>query len=374
MARQTPKLSTLAVEEASAWLIDFEEGKTDLADRKEFDAWLRRSPEHVRAYLEISAVWEDGGALKKQANAGLEALIARAIAEQTIHRLDPSGASNVGAGELPRRMSRRFSLALAATVLLSLGLGISAWYATYRHSIYTTGTGEQRSLMLEDGSSIELDSRSRLKVRYSKTERSVELLEGQAFFSVAKNPSRPFIVTTGDTHVRAVGTQFDVYLKKSGTVVTVIEGKVAVNDAQPDPPEVGGPFTTTAHRASQVLSAGEQLTVTSVGVAAPKPVNLTTTMAWTERKLVFDSTPLLEVVEEFNRYNRQQLVIREAELSNTHVTGVFSSTDSSTMIEFLRKRFGVTMSRSGDVIEIFRRPDATDVAEQPHFRPSRVPF
>jgi ferric-dicitrate binding protein FerR (iron transport regulator) len=104
-----------------------------------------------------------------------------------------------------------------------------------------------------------------------------------------------------------------------------------------------------------LLEAGEQLTVTPISVEAPQPVDIAVATAWTEKRLVFESTPLRDVVEEFNRYNRQQLVIRDPELYDFHVTGIFPSTDSSRMVEFLRQRFGVTMNRSRDEIEIYRR-------------------
>src|SRR5690606_26847429 len=88
--------------------------------------------------------------------------------------------------------------------------------------------GEQRTVTLADGSVIELNARSRIKVRYADRERAIDLLQGQALFRVAKDPTKPFIVASGGTYVRAVGTQFDVYKKSVGTVVTVVEGRVAV--------------------------------------------------------------------------------------------------------------------------------------------------
>ena len=91
--------------------------------------------------------------------------------------------------------------------------------------------GEQRSIQFEDGSTVDLNSRSKIRVKYSKQERDVELIEGQALFHVAHDTSRPFIVAVGATRVRAVGTQFDVYKKSNGTVVTVVEGRVAVYSA-----------------------------------------------------------------------------------------------------------------------------------------------
>ncbi len=386
MAKRNPRLSTQILEEASSWFIDFSEGEVDGDGREEFNNWLRRSPEHVRAYLQITAFWEDARTLKNQAD--VNDVVARAMAEQNVYPLDrepPSAEARSAAGlakagppahgpgmaHRPRQVRwagapyRFFGLA-ATFSLLALG-AVGAWHIV-QHDTYATDIGEQRSFVLEDGSSVELNSRSRLKVNFTADKRSIELLAGQALFRVAKNPARPFIVTTGTTSVRAVGTQFDVYRKKSGTVVTVLEGTVAIASQQAD---------STAHKSagqtavagsaisvdgealrddeSLFLTAGQQLAITAAAAPRPQPANIAIATAWTEKKLIFESAPLREVVEEFNRYNRQQLVIRDPELYDFHVSGVFASTDSGRMVEFLRQRFGVTMDRSGEQIAISRR-------------------
>lgn len=410
MTKSLPKLSAQILEEASAWFVDFNEEAVGQAGREEFNAWLRRSPEHVRAFLQVSAFWEDARTFGKQLNRERDELIARAQAEHNVHSLElaahdrtqrafstAEGMAEQEAqkGARERRGMQRRWLATAASIVVATGIGLFVWYAAYRAPAYTTEIGEQRSIVLEDGSSVELNSRSRIKVRFTATQRSVDLLEGQALFTVAKNPARPFVVATGDTHVRAVGTQFDVYRKRTGTVVTVVEGRVAVapnwtrtraRSTSPARPEHGqGQGATTrqdeelaaAAESSGVngagsalhagaeqlrvgqgevfLAAGEQILITPTIVELPKLANLAVATAWIDKRLVFESAPLREVVEEFNRYNRRQLVIRDPELYDFHVSGVFPSTDSSRMVEFLRQRFGVTMDSSHDEIEISRR-------------------
>jgi transmembrane sensor len=112
--------------------------------------------------------------------------------------------------------------------VIGLMVGGAVWYLNVRMPVYATTFGEQRSITLDDGSVVDINSHSKIRVRYSATERDVELLEGQALFRVAKNASRPFWVSSATTRVRAVGTEFDVYKRRSGTVVSVIEGRVAV--------------------------------------------------------------------------------------------------------------------------------------------------
>ena len=259
-------MNTQIYEEASDWLVRNREGDLDAQEKTRFDAWLRESPQHVRAYLEISTVWEDVASLDPSLNAGAEDLIARARAEDNIVPLGLGEAS-------PRKRTTPILgkvglfYALAASVLLTLA-GI--WLYSQRNT-YSTDVGEQRSIVLNDGSTIELNSRSRVRVRFSDAERDVDLIEGQALFRVAKNSLRPFIVSADGTHVRAVGTQFDVYKMDSGvTVVTVVEGRVAVSAtalAAPQAISAG----VTQNSAPSFLTAGEQVIVTAQSPAHAQP-------------------------------------------------------------------------------------------------------
>ncbi len=181
-----------------------------------------------------------------------------------------------------------------------------------RSSTYTTQIGERRSIALADGSTIDLNARSTLRVNFSKTERNVELIDGQALFEVAKDKARPFIVRSGETVVRAVGTQFDVYHKKEGTTVTVIEGSVAVltssrlsgvNHNTSSADETPGP-SIPDHGAVQnrdlvgkvdanralLLSAGERVTVRNQTMSAPEPADVAAVTAWVQHRLVFDAS------------------------------------------------------------------------------------
>jgi transmembrane sensor len=266
--------------------------------------------------------------------------------------------------------------------------------------IYATALGEQRSIQFADGSTVELNSRSKIRVKYSKQERDVELLEGQALFHVAHDVSRPFIVAVGATRVRAVGTQFDVYKKSNGTVVTVVEGRVAVYSAptsgeaptlpvagqalpqspgatasrlapsptsrarNASPPSASGstlppegeparqdPLPSTS---SYLVSAGEQLTVTPEAAQKSANPNIASATAWREREIVFESATLTDVAEEFNRYNKRQLVIEDPWLYGFHISGLFSSTDPDSLIKLLRQRQGVKVTETSDEIRVER--------------------
>lgn len=376
MERQAPssssKLNPQIYSEACEWFVECRSGALADTARREFDRWLRKSPEHLSAYLEIAAIWNEGSALDPQHQWDAEKLIAAARADEgnVIPLSLPTAPIASAATAQPAVWSRRPRAIAASIAIIALAVGALVWSVLLQTPTYTTGVGEQRSIVLADGSTVELNSRSRVTVRYSERERAIELLEGQALFRVAKDQARPFVVTSGDTRVRAVGTQFDVYKKHSGTIVTVVEGKVAIltNIADPDlesmavdPEALARPPSLQIEEQNSVqggagptilLSAGEQATVTRARIQAAIHPNIASAIAWRQRQLVFESASLAEVAEEFNRYNERQLVVRDADLYDFHISGVFSSTDPASLIRFLRERPGVQVIETASEIQV----------------------
>jgi transmembrane sensor len=330
-------------DEATEWFVRFCEQEVDGPSCQEFDAWLRRSPEHIRAYLDISALWDAAGSMTRNRRVDIEEMVRRARAESNVVVLDQSGNSRAGAVHKPR--ARRLRLAIAAAVFFfCLACGAALWWQQARYPTYATRTGEQRIITLSDGSTVELNARSRIKVRFTQATRAIELIEGQALFHVARNPARPFVVASGTTRVRAVGTQFDVYKKSTGTVVTVVEGKVAVSA-----PETSGTATASTEKIEAVLlSAGEQVIITSHSLPVPTYTNPSVSTAWTRGNLVFDSTPLSEVIQEFARYNARPLFIDDPKLLALHISGTFPTTDSAQFVNFLAQRFGLVVHETDE--------------------------
>ena len=404
-----PKLSRQILDEAADWFVDFRVGDVDLAARERFDLWLRQSPEHIRAYMEIASTYVVLPALNPKRKVDVQELIACARSEnnvvpferatrpdQPLSRvagLDGESHTHRGApnGHLsPRRRQYRAVALTAAIAIACVTAGWLAWTAARWHSTYATEIGERRSITLEDGSTIDLNARSKVKVRFSDGERNVELLEGQALFAVAHDVSRPFIVSAGHTRVRAVGTQFDVYRKRSGTTVTVLEGRVAIfgpphpsatssapmtagEGALPHSPQDPFPSNSSIQSSPSItrpalakdgpptpagevfVSAGEQVTVTEREVAEPHRTDIAATTAWTRHRLIFDATPLSDVVDDFNRYNRRQLVVEDRALDDFHVSGVYSSSDPASLILFLRQQPGIEVIETGEGVRITRQ-------------------
>lgn len=338
------KVNPQVREAAVRWLITFSEGEVDAAGRAAFNAWLRTSPEHVRAYLRVSAFWIEAGRINSARKHSVDQIVEQALADSNIVQL-ATGDSIRGPAESRPRLGRR--LAIAASLLVTV-LGLVALVQHQQAPAYSTGIGEQRSVTLPDGSTVELNAGSSITVRFSDERRLVELTAGQGLFDVAKNPQRPFIVRSGDTEVTAVGTQFDVYNKTSETVVTVIEGRVAI--AERERSRMLRPSQTAP--LPVLVSAGEQLVVNPATISVPQPANLEAAVAWTEGLLMFDSEPLGDVVEEFNRYNLKPLVIDDPTLRALRISGVFPATGTRRMLEFLQDRFGVSVHETDAEIRI----------------------
>ena len=346
--------------EASEWLVEFRGGRPDRATRGRFERWLCSSPEHVRAYLEQSAIWETLHSQPHADSPELQALIERARQAllPNVVSISSMKTPTVAVADEPQRQlrsRRRMGLAAAATLLLAVA-GVSFYLQAPRNS-YSTATGEQRSILLPDGSTIDLNARSRVRVRFDRAGRHIDLVEGQALFRVAKDATRPFIVAVNGTQVRAVGTQFDINQRRHQLVVTVVEGTVAVSGAAA-PNRVGVP------PAPQILlDAGEQLTLTPAAPAvkavkaqpSPQPVDVESATAWTHRRLVFDTTPLEDVAAEFNRNSERPIVVEGRGLDDFHVSGAFSSTDVQSFLRFMRAQTGVDVIEEADRIVITHR-------------------
>ena len=417
------KFNTQIYEEACEWFIECRAGDLDDHARAELGRWLRKSPEHQSAYLEIAAIWNEAPGLDPGHRWELGTLIALAAEDSgNVVALEPTQrptsptpqpvTNRTEALESVRRapaatVSRRNLLAVAASLLL-----VTAAIATYLlgpRGVYSTALGEQRSLALNDGSTVQLNSLSKIRIRYTERERTVDLLQGQALFHVAKDSTRPFVVYSGQTRVKAVGTQFDVYRKAAGTIVTVVEGRVAVipprvsgtpeaptpstrleprigsakrdsennNDhpgngdfgrletrgnSSPAPvlalaPNKPAPDTDVVQGAGAgegaiLLAAGEQITVTTQAAHKTTHPNVAGATAWTARQLVFESAPLADVAEEFNRYNERKLIIDPSALGGFHISGVFSSTDPAPLIRFLRDRPGLRVIETATEIRV----------------------
>jgi transmembrane sensor len=349
-------------ERACEWFVEFRTAAADEDTRHEFHAWLQQAPAHMAAYLDVASRWKWTAALDVSARFPKEALIAQARdADNLVAYPGTQGPDKAGARQRARSWWRPpvpWALAGGAAALVAAALLIAVLRSGPVD--YSTGIGQKRVITLADGSTIHLNASSRIRVRYTRTRREIDLLRGQALFVDTYEPNRPFIVRSRATVVRAIGTKFDVNLLRAETIVTVIQGKVAVAQQQHAfRLAARGPRAPSLHAASNdslvYLSAGQQLTVTPTWHMRPVRANVTDTIAWTHRQLIFSSTALRDVVQEFNRYNERPLVIASPSLDTFRIDGVFSSTNPESLIAFLRQYPGIKVTDTGGEVVISRQ-------------------
>lgn len=409
------RLGDRVTDEAALWFVRAQDPDFPDEDRKALASWLAGSAEHVREYLSVAAVTQDIHSLsatpsvdelialaQNASDAGnVVALLgvrqatesranglpprregddwpnlptsrARGLDQKRSHRDLEPGVRHVswrraraGGGFLqPAGRTRpprwRRSWAAAAAVVVGLGFAGLLYFAS-RPVVYSTGVGEHLSFPLEDGSIVTLNAQSSLELAYTDDARSVVLVEGEALFNVAKDPARPFQVYTGRAVIRAVGTQFNVRSRGERATVTVVEGivDVAAVEAIRTRTEVA-PLADT-HRSPSPpvvepvrLVAGQQATVPSrSGEISVVQIKVDKATSWRERRLVFEAWTLEDVVQEFNLYNEQRIVIEDPTLAQQSISGVFSADDRLSFTLFLDEAgLAVAKTRADGTIEL----------------------
>ena len=333
----------LLAAEAADWVIAL--GDADRETRKAFAAWLRTSPEHIREFLAISAIW---GALPDvSSRPSAEELVRMAQTQANV--IPVPGLERIPARESRGRriirsrriLRRRWAGRAAAAVVLALAAAaiLLEIIPGGNRNLYATGIGEHASVPLPDGSVVTLNTRSTIRVAYSAQHRDVHLVGGEALFEVAEAVSRPFRVITEQGVIEALGTQFNVRVNAGEVTVTVVEGVVAVSSADYRPDAEVQPADSSREEDSLStvrIRTGQQARLRSGSPAAEViETALEKTITWRERRLVFEALPLEQVIEEFNRYNDPPAVIDSESLKSLPISGVFRSDDLESFLQFL---------------------------------------
>jgi transmembrane sensor len=362
MSPNDEKVRAAIAEQAAEWLVANDEAPLDTRESAALSTWLKASPVHVEEFLGVSVIARDLREAGSDPEYSLEAILARARAEEDESRVRPLWSRLIAA---VRGQSSRGWLTAAVTVagLGALIVGLLSWWnvmpnapvsaplaTTALH--FETGHGEVLDRRLTDGSVLHLDTNSAVTVRYGNRQRLITLTAGQADFEVAHDPARAFRVLAGSAEVVAVGTKFDVRLQQDSTVVTVVEGRVMVglssmmekpgtNSNQDLPP-----------RFVQV-GADQQIRVAeSQWPATPVTVDAQQTTAWMHRQIVFDHEPLERVAAEFNRYAPKPIEIATPALRSLEISGVFATDDTDAFIAFLRTLKGVRIEVTATHIRV----------------------
>lgn len=287
---------------AQHWVVLLTSGDVDPADIAAARAWCAESPAHQQAFVEARRLWQLSG--------HLQAPVVR-----------------------PRKA---WPWATAAVLLIALGLGLirqQAWDADYR-----TAHGEQQRIELADGSHILLDSDSALDISLHDNRRAITLRKGEALFEVAHDPQRPFQVQAGDLSATALGTVYAVRKQGDGVQVTVAQGRVAVNAA----------------RDTLTLGAGEQVNWQAGTLQEKHHIDTGKALAWQHGRLVFEMTPLGDVLTELQRYRPGYLLIGDDSLRTLKVSGTFRLDRLDDALGTLEQAFPLRIQRYTDYLLVLR--------------------
>jgi len=314
--------------EAAAWMALLHSSERNAEVEAGLRRWIAADPLHAAAWEAATDIWNETSNLPR-----------RIPLPQT----------------LPHRPAKPpyFRPVLALAIVLCLvGGGFAAKYLL--HPRVNTVVGEQRTLNLEDGTRVELNTDSHLVVKYDRQFRTVVLNSGEAYFQVA-HESRPFVVVAGERRVLALGTAFTVRRDDSADnplTVTLIEGRVAVEpveitDAQAPPPKV------------EILSPGERLRVHRHAAASLDAPSMEKVTGWMRGQLIFDHTPLREAIAEFNRYSPLKISVASPQAGSIPVGGIFRISDSKSFARAVAETYNLQLTLHGREIVLDEGPPQT---------------
>jgi transmembrane sensor len=357
------QLELLHAHQASAWVQVLLDPSAE--QRAAFVKWLKDSPRNVRDFLFMLTIEQALDHLDPKHLRDIQALLTLAdgcvvpLMGASARTSELAGVQTSAPGQtVHARWSRKW-LAVAASLLTAL---LAMWgllaHEPSGWKQFATATGEQRAFELEDGSIIHLNTNSRVALRFAGQTREVRLLQGEALFRVHHDAARPFRVYTSDAVIQAVGTQFNVYNRPDGTEVAVIEGRVNVT------PEANlslAKFNVAAASvredpATRSVGASEEARIDRGGVLSVRAVpDVSDSVAWRERRLVFRQETLEHIVAEFNRYNARQIHLESAAVASRVFTGVFDADDPDSLAQVLARDSSLSVGYSDRVIVVNAR-------------------
>lgn len=313
---------------AAEWFVQLQAKDVSEETSLECLRWLSADPRHAEAFARMAAVWDEPW----------ESL------------------------QTPRKKStRRVPLLLAASVA-ALAAGVVAWFS-YSGGVeenIRTAVGENRTLALSDGSQVTLGGGTILNTSFTDRTRRMTLLRGEAFFTVAKDKARPFVVEAGDATITAVGTEFNVRRAPDRTVIAVVEGRVRVSTVSLPSPMTWVRAASPQH-APLRLDAGQQAIVDQDGVqSTSRLADPSTATAWQSGQFAFREEPLRNVLEDVNRYSVKPIVIDDAsgnaDIGDILISGTVLSDSVPGWIASLEGAFDLQAREEAQRIVLSRRP------------------
>lgn len=288
---------------AVEWILQRDrDGQSD-ENRVALESWLAQDPRHREAYLQADEFWDATSGLKHW--------------NPRDGRIDPDRLAPF----VPKQRASRPALwAAAASVLMIVAVG-GLWGLNRNEQSFSTPVGGYERIALEDGSILQLNTDTELKAAITRDRRTIRLLRGEAHFSVARDPQRPFEVRVGDAIARAVGTAFSVRVGKGGLELIVTEGKVLL-------------LSNETERNAPLITAGQSARAEAgnVHIASLATPEVDRRLAWQDGYLSFDRRPLQQIADELNRYNQRHVSIEGEALKTLRLTGNFKATDLESFV------------------------------------------
>ena len=343
--------SAIIEQEAGTWVILLDsETPLTASQRKAFAEWMSRSPAHREEIKKLAQFWGKMNILTDLA-------IPTQVAAQS-----PKSAS--------RFWNLRSPFAMAAAILmvtLSLGLWFQLGSQNQLSSgLYATAVGQQKTIVLADGSQVQLNTNSQIRVDYSHAHRDIWLLQGEAHFDVAKNPKRPFRVAAGSGRVEAIGTAFAVYLNGGDLDVTVTEGRVELQALAPNYSS-NSSLSSSRNNSSAVtavqqkplgqLNAGQGVRIKNIAshsslaqatnpdIEQAGPEEVARRLDWRSGSITFNGDPLSKVVAEISRYSLMSIELADPAMHSIKIGGQFRVGEMDAMLESLQTNFGIQVKR-----------------------------
>ena len=311
-------------ERAALWVLRREERHWSADEQEEFDRWLAQSDAHKAAFWRLEHGWHEADRI-----ASLGAFV-------------PPPERRFDFASWWKPVAVAASLLLVLTTFMLRGPGLPFDGAEQVQAVrFETAVGGRQLVALADGSRVELNTDTLMKAAVGDRQRKVWLERGEAFFEVARNAGREFVVYAGPRTVRVLGTKFSVRRDGTDLVVVVVEGRVRLDEGS------GGSERSTTLNGGQVALAGPRSTTVSTASAQDTQQWL----AWRDGLLQFDGITLAEAAKEFNRYNRKQLVIQGAAAARVRIGGSFDARNVEGFARLLENAYGLKVrSGSGTIL------------------------
>lgn len=352
---------------AATWFAKRARDDWNAEDQAQLELWLSASTAHRVAFVRLSAAWERAGRLTAL-GAGVprgtipprNAWAFGPLATVSTTEATLESAQNLAGAELlgeptvrgddvlrsvPRSRFSRRQGGIAALLVIA-AVAATTWYlATAHGKAYRTQIGALATVPLSDGSKITLNTDSEIHVEVTPGERRVKLDHGEAFFEVAKDAARPFIVEIADKRVIAVGTQFSVRRDNNDIRVLVTDGRVRIE-------RPGAPSQSQTQ-----LAAGSEARTTQTAVLVDQlaPARAEELLSWRTGYIIFRDTALADAVAEFNRYSARKIVIESPAIAGIRIGGNFRSDNADAFLWLLQSGFPIHVEQRGDRIILTKR-------------------